>query len=418
LIAATWLLSATISQADNERPWSRYENDFFLAYSNADPSKAGKTLAALEQFRAAAFQIPSFVVPAGRPRTLVVLPATREEFLKFADYESVAAFATMLASQPAIVLPAIDPDPDIHAIIGHEFAHTLLFNDYFSYPSWYAEGFAEIASSIVVDRKTNKFVVGVRDDLRKKSASPALNWDDLIDETFNAHTLGDLNLTASAYAQDWLLVHYLTMNESRDFTSELNRYFANVNNGLSGQVAFTNAFGKSVADIGSDDLGKYVNKLSNQAFSFDPSLMDLDFQVSHGVEAEIRPTLEYMKDNADIRHGRNAPEHPREFLAGQWDWLRLDNRCPDPMTFRIRDDSNVLVLESFYSDVETDPVPALFAIEDGDGGAMILTNITANEYPQVKVASDYRAVMKSENVMCFDAQPAARDCLRVLQRCD
>jgi hypothetical protein len=417
-VAALCLLNSTPAfSADNES-WNHYENDFFVAYSNADEESVTNILESLEQFRAAAFQIPSFVIPEGRPKTLVILPATHEEFLTFAYYETMAGFAAVLAGRPTIVLPASDPDLDLRIIVGHEFAHTLLFNDYFNYPSWYAEGFAEIASSIVIDPADNTFSVGARDDHRKKAAKPAIDWNDLIHGAFDAHALGDLNRTASAYAQNWLLVHYLTLNESADYASELNGYFANIINGMPSHAAFPEAFGKTAAEFWQNDLQTYLDQIENRVFSFNPSLLDLDFQTSPAVDYELHPILKFLKDYADVRHGRNAPTDAVPHLPGRWDWFKLESQCSEPMTFRLREDTRILVLESFYSDDLTDPVPALFDITSDDDGALMLANITSDEYPQVKVTSDYKAVMRSKDVMCFDAQPAARDCLRILHRCD
>lgn len=416
-VAALCLLNSVPAfSADNES-WVHYENDFFVAYSNAGEESVTNILESLEQFRAAAFQIPSFVIPEGRPKTLVILPATHEEFLAFAYYDTMAGFAAVLAGRPTIVLPASDRDLDLHVIVGHEFAHTLLFNDYFNYPSWYAEGFAEIASSIVIDPMDNLFSIGARDDHRRKAAKPSIDWNDLIDSSFDAHALGDLKRTASAYAQDWLLVHYLTLNESADYASELNRYFANINNGMPSIAAFPEAFGKTAADFWQSDLQTYLDQIENRVFSFDPSLLDLEFQSSLAIDEELRPILNFLIDHADVRHGRNAPSGPAAHLPGRWDWFRLEDQCSDPMTLRLREDTGILVLESFYSDDDTDPVPALFSIDVDDDGALVLTNVTSHEYPQVMVTSDYRVMMRSENVMCFDAQPAARDCLRILQRC-
>lgn len=415
MLIASMLPAGSIAE---EGTWRQYENSHFIAYSNAGEANVANILESVEQFRAAALRIPSFVIPEGRPKTLVILPATHEEFLTFAYYETMAGFATVLAGQPIIVLPASDPDLDLRVIVGHEFAHTLLFNDYFNYPSWYAEGFAEIASSIVVDVSKNTFAIGARDDLRKKAEKPAIDWNELIGESFDAHTLGDIDLTASAYAQDWLLVHHLTLNESKDYASELNRYFAYINNGQSGLAAFTNAFGKSADEYWADDLHAYLDEISNREFSFDPTLLDLEFQSSNAIDGELRPVLKFLKDYADVRHGRNAPADPVAHMPGQWDWFKLDDQCSEPMTFRLREDTGILVLESFYSDDETDPVPALFSVDPDDKGALVLTNVTSDEYPQVQVASDYKAVMRSDDVMCFDAQPAVRDCLRILHRCE
>ncbi|MDA0678922.1 MAG: hypothetical protein O2880_01150 [Proteobacteria bacterium] len=398
--------------------WHRYENSHFIAYSNASQKNVENILESLEQFRAAASLVPTFVVPEGRPKTLVILPATHKEFLAFAYYETIAGFAAVLDGQPTIVLPASDHDLNIQVIVGHEFAHTLLLNEYFTYPSWYAEGFAEIASSITIDHKNSTFTIGTRPDLIEKVRKPTVDWNDLVQSEFNAHSLGDPNRTASAYAQDWLLVHYLTLNKSPDYASELNLYFSNLNNGIPANAAFMQAFGKTAADFWQSHLQPYLKQIRNQEYVFDPTLIDPDFQSSVAIEDEFHPILKFLKDNADLRHGRNVPVSPLSHLPGQWDWLSLEDQCADPVRFHLRENTGVLVLESFYSDDDLDPVPALFNIETEDDGTLVLTNITSDEYPQVRVASDYRAVMRSENVMCFDAQPAARDCLRVLHRCE
>lgn len=401
-----------------DSPWRRFENSSFIAYSNGSDEHVANILEALEQFQAAAMQIPSFVIPANRPKTMVILPATREEFLTLAQFDTIAGFATTLNGQPTIVLPADQANIDIRVVVGHEFAHTLLFNEHFDYPSWYAEGFAEIASSIVIDERESTFEIGARDDLRQRAARPAVRWNELISETFNPHALGDIDVAASTYAQDWLLVHFLTLNESADYASELNRYFANIINGQASEVAFAEAFGKSVAEIGRDELPGYLRSITNRRFAFDPSLMDTDFRVSAAVDDEFVPVLRFLRDYADVQHGRNAPPEPVPYLAGQWDWLRLNDQCTDPVSFVLDEAHDLLTLEAFYSDHGTDPVPALFSIEVDEDGKVLLTNITASRYPQVRMASDYEAVIKSENAMCFDVQPSHRNCLRVMQRCD
>jgi hypothetical protein len=414
-----WFFCALSAAAlADDVPWRQYENGNFVAYSNASESNVAIILESLEEFRSAAFQIPSFVIPAGRPKTLVILPATHDEFLQFAHYETVAGFSTVLAGRPTIVMPASNPNIDIRAVVGHEFAHTLLFNDYFKHPSWYAEGFAEIASSIVVDSDNDSFTIGARDDHRRKASKPAIDWNTLVDSSFDAHAQGSLDRTASAYAQDWLLVHYLTLNKSVDYASELNQYIANLNNGMPSNEAFPNAFGKTAADFWQKDMRVYLEQIENSAFFYDTTMEDLDFIVSNAVNNELQPMLKFLRDFANARHGRNAPDDPTDYLPGRWDWFKLENQCSEPMTIHVRAGTGIMVLESFYSADDSDPVPALFDIEEDDTGALVLINITSLEYPHVTITSDYQALMRSEDVMCFDAQPAARDCLRILHRCE
>ena len=315
-MAAWCLLNYTPTFSANNESWFHYENDFFVAYSNAGEENVMNILRSLEQFRAAAFQIPSFVIPQGRPKTLVILPATHEEFLTYAYYETMAGFATVLARQPTIVLPASDPNLDLHVIVGHEFAHTLLFNDYFHYPSWYAEGFAEIASSIVIDPANNTFSIGARDDHRKKAAKSSIDWNDLTDSAFDAHALGDLGQTANAYAQDWLLVHFLTLNETTDHASELNRYFANINNGMPSQAAFPEAFGKTAAEFWQSDLQNYLDQIENRTLSFEPSLLDLDFQSTVATDKDLHPILNFLKDCTPLELPAKTDNHLLAFTSG------------------------------------------------------------------------------------------------------
>jgi len=65
------LLSATSSAKD--RPWFRYENANFDAYSDSSEKKVRKLLEELENFRAAAEQHLTFDIPAGAVKTQVVI---------------------------------------------------------------------------------------------------------------------------------------------------------------------------------------------------------------------------------------------------------------------------------------------------------------------------------------------------------
>lgn len=79
LVCLIFAIQAPISAAQ-ETEWSRYENNFFVAYSNASTYQASKILEDLEHFRAAALLLPGIELPNDALKTLVIIPATIAEF--------------------------------------------------------------------------------------------------------------------------------------------------------------------------------------------------------------------------------------------------------------------------------------------------------------------------------------------------
>ena len=423
LLAATLLsgfpgIIVSVLAAPAAPDWFRYENNFFIAYSNAPEEKALDILAELEYIRAAAEQTPNFVIPEGRPKTLLLLPATQEEFARFAPYETMAGFAQPLDGGAAIVMPVSGSNRDSRAVIRHEYAHTLLFNEWFSYPQWYAEGFAEIVSGISVNRRRNSFAIGEKPSRYGRRLEPMVAWHELIATDFNAHGLADEKLIQSAYAQDWLLVHFLTLSSHSDHASQLNRYFALLTSGRSSPEAFGEAFGTTADDLWQTELQRYANKVPVVSRDFDPRILDTEFTRADVPQGELQPMLRYFTDKADARRTGGEPMPPITTVPGRWDQLRLNRQCADPLTFALRTGSDVIVIEGFYSADDDHPVPALFAYERTADGVFNLTNITASEFPNVMVTSDFRLSVKGKNVFCFDQEPVGRPCSSIFHRCD
>jgi hypothetical protein len=181
--------------------WQRYENSGFVAFSNGAASDVETVLVELEYIRAAAGQTPGFAIPAERPKTVAVLLATAEEFARIAPLSTMAGFAQSIDGRALIALPLQGVgDSDARIVVRHEFAHTLLFNDWFRYPQWYAEGFAELVSGIVVDRRNNSFQIGTMPVRYSHDPAPAVDWNDLIVDGFDAHQLTEPKQIQRVYA--------------------------------------------------------------------------------------------------------------------------------------------------------------------------------------------------------------------------
>jgi hypothetical protein len=398
--------------------WTKYENQSFIAFSNAPFDDVKAVLSELEYIRAAAEQAPSFVIPTDRPKTLVMLPATHEEFLAFAVLDTIAGFAQPLDGGAAIVMPVSAPSGNSGDVIRHEFAHTLLFNEWFRYPHWYSEGFAEIFSNIRVDTRRNTFVIGEMPERYGRRLRPRIDWKTIVDENFNAHQQPDPDVIQAAYAQDWLLVHFLTLSDNPDHIFQLDHYFSLVNTGQPSADAFTNAFGIELDSIWDSALSDYANQPATARHDFSPAVLDLDFATGPADSEQLQPVIRYLRDKADARRPGSNPDLAVSSLAGTWEQLKYRDQCTEPFTITSREAGAVIAIEGYYSAVGADPVPALFLADRMDDGVYDLINITADDYPDVTVTSDYQLTVRSETVICFDRRPFSQACTTILQRCD
>jgi hypothetical protein len=425
---ALCLCAATLSAARaddvddddiDDSAWHRFENSHFIAFSNAPTEATLAILEELEYIRAAAAQTPAFVIPDGRAKTLAILPATEAGFARLAPLRTMAGFSQPLDGGAAIVLPVLSASGiDTREIVRHEFGHTMLFNEWFRYPQWYAEGFAEVVSSVTVDRKNNAFEIGRMPKRYGRRPRPAFEWDDLIKDGFDAHRLADDELIQLAYAQYWLLFHYLTLNSETDYAFQLDRYFALVTSGRPSTEAFPEAFGMTASALWDAKLESYARKPPSVTRQFDPQFLDATFTRTEAKAAELGPVLRYLADKADARRPDRPGLQSLEALPGAWDQLKLTDQCSEPLVFDLRPDSNVITIDGFYSAAGARSVPALFAFERIDDGSFRLTNITDTEYPNVRVTSDFRLSLRNENVFCFDQEPVAQTCGSIFQRCN
>jgi len=406
----------TAAQEDRLVGWNRFENTSFVAYSDAAESDVLEVLEELELVRAAVAQTPSLALPEGRPKTVAVMPGTRPAFLDFTPYETVAGFALQIDDSAAIVMP-VDSGRDSAPVVRHEFGHTLLFNPWFVYPTWYAEGFAEVISTIAVDRKRLEFVIGRRPGRYNRHIRDAIGWDLLLDARFDAHTLEDEALIRAAYSQNWALVHFLTLGGQAEHRFQVERYFGAVNSGTPSPEAFRAAFETTPADLWAGGLERYVRKPPTRKVRFDPVLLDLDFVVTPAAADELGPLLRYLRDRASAARATGAPPLPLALLAGRWDQLKYGGQCTEPFEFAHDAGRGLLRIEGFYSAAGAEPVPALFSPQQSAPNVYALTNVTAADYPQVHAAADYQVTMKSESVACFDRRPFERACSSVLHRC-
>ena len=169
----------------------------------------------------------------------------------------ISGFYTVNMHGPLAVAPRREGDESIlslpEIILFHEYAHHFLLQ-YApgSYPAWYTEGFAEIASTAAI-MSGGKMAWGKPADARQYSLTSS-RWvpiRSLLTQTYSAFPAD-----ADFYGQSWLLAHYLTFSQER--AGQLRRYLALLAAGRPQGDAATEAFGD--LDVLNQEVRQYLAK--------------------------------------------------------------------------------------------------------------------------------------------------------------
>ena len=201
------------------------------------------------------------------------LPPTKVRIILFDNVEQVqqafrrkgkpiSGFYTVNMHGPMAVAPRRDGDESIlslpEIILFHEYAHHFLLQ-YApgSYPAWYTEGFAEIASTAAT-MPGGKMAWGKPAEVRQYSLTTS-RWVPV--RTLLSQTYSSFPADADFYGQSWLLAHYLTFSQER--AGQLRRYLGLLAAGRPHGDAAVEAFGD--LDVLNNEVRQY---LSNGSFPY------------------------------------------------------------------------------------------------------------------------------------------------------
>ena len=176
--------------------------------------------------------------------------------------KSIAGFYTVNMQGPVAVAPRRDGDESVlslpEIILFHEYAHHFMMQYApASYPAWYIEGFAEIASTAAI-MPGGKMAWGKPAEIRQYSLDVS-RWiavRTLLSQTYSSFPEG-----ADFYGQSWLLAHYLTFSQER--AGQLRRYLALLGAGRAQTDAAAEAFGD--LEVLNREVSKY---LANRSFPY------------------------------------------------------------------------------------------------------------------------------------------------------
>lgn len=396
--------------------WLRYENPHFIAYSNAPEKKAAALLSELETFRAAFLQIGNIPIPPDAPKTAVLIPATKKEFHKLVSGRQVAGFADRDGKRTLIVIPAQGDMGWAMTVTRHEYGHALLRYKRYDYPAWYEEGFAELVSSTKLVNKGKSFAFGMPPNRAKYNGPPLFDWDTLVSDEFDPHTLTDVRIGSSAYAQAWLLAHYTTLGNELKNAALLQKYFEALENGEAMASAFKSAFGMSAAELWTRELKDYTQHIPAYTIPWRPGALQLQFSTAPVSGSELTTLLRYMELRAALVKDSGGPGNMPALLAGRWAPLEMQLACENSADFAVDGaaDDGTLIITPAAQPVEGTVEPLRYRYESGGDGLILLRPTDAETDPSEILGIHPR----SADLLCMGPdQQADSECTGALYRC-
>lgn len=318
------LAAATPAQAD----WKRYENDYFVVYSQGKARNVENLVRELELFRAAALQVFSVRPPENAPKTVVVIAKTRQEYRELGGSDRIDGFARREGEQTLIVIRGSGMTSRNMRAARHEYAHALLGYSKIDYPNWYEEGFAELASLIEIDEESASFVLGqgTNRHIGMRGQGIAVPWNVLIEDDFTLHRLPGA-AASNAYGQAWLLMHFLAIGPDRDNARRLGTYLADVRRGTPSVDAFRNAFGRMPDDIWQNELQGYSEQLPYYRLRFRALTLDDDFVVEPAPVAEVESLLLHLQASDRGAAAKRLPDATPGNFEGYWSRPGFSDVC-------------------------------------------------------------------------------------------
>jgi len=395
--------------------WRKYENDYFVVYSNAREKRAQKMIEILERFRAAVVQISSIEIPRESPKTIVLLPKNRSHFKKLITQNSLGGFATRVNDQTILVMPASDSKGDEENAIRHEFAHALLAFHDFEYPRWYEEGFAELVAEVQFVNDGRSFTLGEVTKRAAYNGKPLYDWNKLVSDQFKLHEITGIRLSSSAYAQAWLLAHYTTLGNELNNLTTLQHYFSLVKEGVASEEAFTQAFGMSALDLWHTELKSYAERIPYYTINFESSALNLGFSSEIADESDYKPMFDYFSTRSIAYRKPKSLKRPLKKISGYWQPHKIGSDCSRVDKILIDEQSSRLTIRDVDIAGQQILDSAEFSYIEKDKTGIVLTNLSqdSGEVPEV-----LRMELRDEDILCISRGEETNRWCVLLTRCE
>jgi len=199
--------------------WKEAETSHFRIYSSGDEAGLRKFAERLEYFHGL-LHLATSANEGNRPvvkvRVFLVPSVGEVKRLYGAADSDVAGFYSPREDGAIAVVPRATGDGEFtgELVLYHEYAHHYMLQyTPAAYPSWYVEGFAEIASTASFERK-GAITFGKAAQHRQYELADGMNYP--VGKMLDGSYLKDQKQGRGwSYGDAWVLSHYLTFTDSR-----------------------------------------------------------------------------------------------------------------------------------------------------------------------------------------------------------
>ena len=388
--------------------WYKYENPYFVAYSNAPEKKALAMLDNLERFRVAFEQVSSIEVPESAPQVTVLIVRSRGEYSKLISIRNSDGFMTSADGRKFIVVPASGDMAWRNETIQHELTHVWLRYNAFDYPPWYDEGFSELMSATHFINDNQSFTVGqYTERVKRGGIRPLYEWNKLISEDFKPHAIRSASVGSSAYVQAWALAHYTFFGNGMENANKLGVYFNNIRQKMSYVDAFADAFGQSADELWQHELKEYVLHVPYFVKAFDMERLKLPFEQTPATRESYQPLLDYFATKALAGNEFKYQRKPLANIEGPWGKHAIKGSCDRPIELRIDDKHKTLELRDEVSTQQ-------FRYTPEKHGTVLLTEISDNTRE-----TTIKMIRRTRDLLCLQPEDhEGAGCTEVLVRCN
>lgn len=277
LALAGLMLAATPAHAD----WYQADTAHFRVYSDSNAETAAETAVMMERLdEAMRFMLkvePDKREPELSEKLTLFQFGTARDIGRLVDSKSVAGFFIPRGGNTVAFSPlkeerqrgsrgynrSDDTDLSPETVLFHEYAHYFMFRHApAAYPYWYREGFAEVYGTL--ELTDDGFIMGAPANHRAATLKALRAYD--LENLFQRPEKMRYRDVFAAYAQGWLLSHYLTFSGERD--GQLKAYLDLLNQRVPSLDAARQAFG-DLRDLQSDMRKYQSRRLSGKTVTFD-----------------------------------------------------------------------------------------------------------------------------------------------------
>ncbi|MEZ5955601.1 MAG: hypothetical protein R3C27_00085 [Hyphomonadaceae bacterium] len=238
-ILAAWLVLAPKALAQ----WVSVETPGFTVYAEGSERRARDVALNLERFDSLLRRMTGAPAERSPARLQVYLFSTNDFSTAFPHFNNSNVAGVYYAQTERVAAYSIftaNSGLGAEDVLFHEYAHHFMYQ-YFNnaYPSWYIEGFAEVASTAVLG--SDRIVLGRANDgrVRDLTSSTWLPMDRLL--TLTTRQFRDSRDAGMFYAQSWLFAHYLLLTPGAN--TQFHTYVRAMRSGRPPLEAFQEGFG-------------------------------------------------------------------------------------------------------------------------------------------------------------------------------